>query len=887
MIDRRNIIELIGKNRGKYHSCILTCYSFDFSFFEERMLPELRTANIKNVNVLADGHFLELAQESTTGKEFKHNKTYNFIPVYEKGVFHPKIMLLTGVKHGLLIIGSGNMTSSGLSTNDEIWGAFHLDNLENENAPLFAQVWNYLQHYTKESKGFVNQQIEWITKYSPWLNELPQVEGEIPFDSIGQSIHFVSNKNELSIYEQLVTIVPRGDVQELTVISPYFDKKGSVLKQLLEHYNPIVFNCIVDVNSGLLPSDIDVALANRISFYDWSTCKNDYLQDFNRLHAKVVHFKHKDGTEYIMLGSANATIAAMGSLASKGANAEAGILLKRTRESSNSWIKELRIKLPKTTIQVSTFTKTKGINADAIPRAKLKQRILYSELRGSEITIYVKNDSSFSFNIALVSRQDVLIENLQGVFKDNTLTIQCKYPDDIFKIYLTEDVTGRVSNFSIVHRVEFLMKCNPDPEQEKLETLFDAEYPDGEGVTNLLQYIDYNWADNEDENNITKVNHSAAGFSKKLESQGHLKVYKTLSPEEFNKISNDILLKQTGELSNPNVKIAEFLNLLSAANQNKENDYRDSSEQGLLEDKEQNGKGESVDTSIKKKSIAIKEKRAIAHFYKKLENTYDSKLAEFFDSKVLTLSPVEPITIKTISNILVAFELIKIYQGKKFTFQSDTLNESSLKEELYLYNGTIHSEANSIKGFMVNVFGKFLLLATAGMKDYGYDILNQNLIKKRKQLLVKSIVVILNLKWKNNEEKYKETLLLNCLYFINPEKVINENFCNYLIENLTANEVSNTNLEYFAKVFLLKYKVWFNQFENKEQRRMHLITETNELPLGTLVFSSKIGFNRIVNTENITPPVVGLMREGYPLLNSEYVLDKITLGEKIIQFSVE
>lgn len=887
MIDRRNIIELIGKNRGKYHSCLLTCYSFDFSFFEERILPELRTANIKNVNVLADGHFLELAQESTTGKEFKHNKTYNFLPVYEYGVFHPKIMLLTGVKHGLLIIGSGNMTSSGLSTNDEIWGAFHLDNLENENAPLFAQVWKYLQHYTKESKGFVNQQIEWITKYSPWLNELPQVEGEIPFDSINQSIHFVSNRNELSIYEQLVSIVPQEDVLELTVISPYFDKKGSVLKQLLEHYNPAVFNCIVDVNSGLLPSDIDAELANRISFYDWSTCKNDYLQDFNRLHAKVVHFKYKDGTEYIMLGSANATLAAMGSLASIGVNAEAGILLRRTADSSTSWIKELRIKLPKTTIQVSNFTKTKGINTDAIPRAKLKQRILYSELRGSEITIYLKNNSSLTFNIALVSRQDVVIEKLVGVVKDNTLSVQCKYPDDIFKLYLTEDMKERVSNFSIVHRVEFLMKCNPDPEQEKLELLFNEEYPDGEGVTNLLQYLDYNWADNEDETTIKRVSNGAASITRKPDSQDHPKIYETLSAGEFNKISNDILLKQTGELSNPNVKIVEFLSLLSAAIQNKENDYRESSEQSLLEDEDQNGKGLPVKRSIEKKSSAMKEKRAIAHFFNKLENTYESKLAGFFNSKALTLSPIESITIKTISNVLIAFELIEIFQGKKFTFQYDPLNESSLKEELYLINGTIHSEANSIKGFMINVFGKFLLLATAGMKEYGYGILNQNLIKKRKQLLVKSIVVILNLKWRNNEEKYKETLLLNCLYFINPEMTIDDKFCSELIEKLVLNNVSKVNLDFFSNEFLIRYKKWFNQFEDKDQRQKHLIVDTNEVSLGSIVFSTRIGFNRISKKENTTPPIVNLMREGLPLTNSEYMLDKILIGNKSVQFSLE
>ena len=91
MIKRRNILELIGKHRGKYHSCVLTCYSFDFSFFEERVLPTLRLANIKNVNVLADGHYLEMAQEATTGREFKHNKTYNFHPIYEMEFFIQKL----------------------------------------------------------------------------------------------------------------------------------------------------------------------------------------------------------------------------------------------------------------------------------------------------------------------------------------------------------------------------------------------------------------------------------------------------------------------------------------------------------------------------------------------------------------------------------------------------------------------------------------------------------------------------------------------------------------------------------------------------------------------------------------------------------------------------
>ena len=147
MIERQNILDLIGKYSNRYSSCIITCFSFDFTFFEERVMSVLRSANIKNVNVFIDGDFLEHSQENISGHEFSTHRTYSINPIYETGVFHPKIMFLSGPKHGLLIIGSGNLTSSGLSTNDEIWGAFHLDSVTSKNAPVFAEVWKYIQTY--------------------------------------------------------------------------------------------------------------------------------------------------------------------------------------------------------------------------------------------------------------------------------------------------------------------------------------------------------------------------------------------------------------------------------------------------------------------------------------------------------------------------------------------------------------------------------------------------------------------------------------------------------------------------------------------------------------------------------------------------------------------
>ena len=513
MIKRRNILDLIGQNRGKYHSCILTCYSFDFSFFEERVLPTLRLANIKNVNVLADGHYLEMAQEATTGREFKHNKTYNFHPIYETGVFHPKIILLTGVRHGLLIIGSGNITSSGLSTNDEIWGAFHLDNIGNENAPLFGAAWEYLKPFLDKSLGFIPQKIEWMKKYSPWLSDLPVTPDWIKLKSLGLEVKFLSNSNGNSIFSQLSDNIPSSDVDKLTIISPYFDKSGAQVKQLISLYSPQQTFCLVDINSGTVPSELDNK--NRIDFYDWAECRDDYDNTFNRLHAKLFHFVG-ESTEYLLIGSPNATIAALGLGSSNAANAEAAILLRRSI-TEGTLLDDLKIKLPQQTVNVKGF-KSNGINVGSIKRIKYEYRILYSELRSNELTIFFK-DGDIDINmISVLDRNENRTVSKIKEVKENIITVYVTDPDDVFKIYV-ENEGERISNYSIVHRLEGLLRCNPDPNQEKLDALLENDFIDGEGITDLLQFVDYNWADDQSESIKKVFNHSAGAGRTATENQ--------------------------------------------------------------------------------------------------------------------------------------------------------------------------------------------------------------------------------------------------------------------------------------------------------------------------------------------------------------------------------
>jgi hypothetical protein len=889
-ISRRNILELIGNHRGKYHSCILTCYNFDFSFFEEQVLPKLRTANIKNINVFADGHILEQAQELTTGREFYYNKAYNFLPVYEKGVFHPKILLLTGLKHGLLIIGSGNITSSGLSTNDEIWGAFHLDNIENENASIFKSVWDYLQKYASINYGFLQQKIDWIRKYSPWLETLLSEKGPVNLPSINQKVHFVANLDNLSIYKQLIKLVPKENLKSITVISPYYDKSGQFIQQLYDDFQPSEMNCIIDSQYGVLPTELDMNYKQIISFFNWGDCLEKYEDSVNRLHAKIIHFVYSNESEYMLLGSANASMAAMGGYRKLAKNAEASLLVFRNQKSN--WLEDLKINLPDKKLDISSFNQVNGFSDSSSTRNNYRNRILYAELKGYDLTCYLKESNTDDVWIVVIARSGEVQKKILANPNDNKITCRLAELENVFKLFL-EDTNGkRCSNYIIIHRFEALLRCNPDPTQEKLDTLLENDFPDDEGFTSLLEYVDYDWADDESNSNNT-LKHKIVRASTNSEYPNQENKYERLNAEEFNKISEEVIAHQSGLFTNANVKIADFLNVVISGEVQKSSDFSESDEQKIFEDADQIGEGEEIKSHVVKKINANKEKRAILLYYQKLEKIYTDKLDNFFTSKALTENPKELITIKTLSKALIALQILSIYHGKKFC-QISEADESHLIEEYYINFGKITDGNDTVKGFLMNVLGKFLLLATGGFKNYEYGILNQKLKSYRIQLFEKALFLCLNNDWRNEEEKnYLKLLLLNLHYFVLPCDIIGENYFTQLKANVAifrkkSKFVSSAfadNLMTYENNFLPGFLQWYNLFSNKIKRNQYLVKSTNDLMQETIIFSSRIGFNKVLKITKGIFPSLDLIRDGYPSNGVDYELFNFSYGLNCIVYN--
>ena len=160
-IEKHNLFELIGQRQYVFHSAVLTCYTFDPVFFNSYFMPRLRTCGITNVIVMMDaGNYDHLLDEYPSYKLDPSSQTYTLVRQQPKshGVFHPKIVILIGQDAGMLFVGSGNLTYSGFSLNEEIWGAFSLNGQNSIYAPLFGKAWNYLMSVFQPKSLLMTQQ---------------------------------------------------------------------------------------------------------------------------------------------------------------------------------------------------------------------------------------------------------------------------------------------------------------------------------------------------------------------------------------------------------------------------------------------------------------------------------------------------------------------------------------------------------------------------------------------------------------------------------------------------------------------------------------------------------------------------------------------------------
>lgn len=477
MIERKNIIKLLSERTkaNVYHSAVLTCYNFDPIFFETVYLPSLRTLGITNVIVMMDaGMYDNMLADSLYACHKVSAINYTLVRQENKhqGVFHPKMTLLFGEEEGAIIVGSGNLTFSGLSNNEEVWNAFHVVGDKSIHYPLLYKSWTYVQDVLSDASSLVKKQLGWITEQSLWLQE-GATQDIITLQS-GEECSLLYNGISSRILDKVAESIGDAIVEEITVVAPFYDTEGNALRELMSHYNPKLMNCVLDISRQSAPYDLLNSVTN-IKFHK-------HTAD-NPLHAKIFEFKTNRGT-WLLSGSANAGNMALG-LNSNVFNDEACILLHSL--TPKNYIKELGVQ----------YAELKDEERKAIERPKqptLEPSTILTRLKSCEVKegkIYLQ------FSHAGIDGVATILDKNQNVIFEEIITTT-----DVVRLVLDDEFIAQahiavlvsngesISNRCLIIKELNIESCNPDPKRRKLSSLLDDT---GllSNLTHILGYIEF------------------------------------------------------------------------------------------------------------------------------------------------------------------------------------------------------------------------------------------------------------------------------------------------------------------------------------------------------------------------------------------------------------
>ena len=765
---RQQVLDVI--NKGQYHSCVMTCYTFNFQFFELKVMRTLRAAGVKNILVLIDGSELEKLASHSTGLEFLLSSGFSIYPIYVTGgVFHPKLTLLFGKKDGLLTLGSGNLTASGLGNNDEAWGSFQVQDLNTANAALFADAWHYVPALTADLKGVAAEKIDWIKRFTPWLGQLPAAAPGTPYSLEKEaSVALLTNK-QTGILPQVLDLIGKATVEMITCVSPYYDKAGQVLKSLQERYPKAKLRCVVEGRAGSLPIGMKPTEAERIAFYPWQECgARKTGQVSSRLHAKLVHFATSKG-EYLLLGSANVTASGMGRPNYKPRNEEASLLLFRPQ---GNYLQEMGIKVP--TSESVPFAKlhTYLVHPGMLPLGEedaptgTSVHIVLAEQEAGAITLHLKSPASGTFSICLLDADQQVVFTSPPTQLSVLVRIALPEIDAFVSIVEIRNEEGKVVGRQFVQFPAEQYKYCPDERLQKLQMALDDLTLGGmDGFAELLDLVEMEDADAEN-GSVGSGRNTAVGLSKKGSE--------LMAEQKVGTLAEAQLAKQRSVLGSPNVRIVDFLNTLGKNLMATATDeaYSESTEQGVDVDTGAVNQAitvvEAVPDYARQMLVSQREVKCLDRFLKRLYKNQAGKLKSLTKADTHFKLELPALTLRDLATFNVAMHVAISYVGKHYVCQENGQEWN----EFFLYKTAAEDlcSYNCLKGICNLTIGHFLLQATGGFQHYDDPVVQKRMDGYRQAAFEMATFLVVNTPWKESERDVRDLLLCNASHYLRPQQ---------------------------------------------------------------------------------------------------------------------
>lgn len=245
-VERLAIPDLLTEGRWA-HSFIVT-YNADLRFYETDIWSRL---SARNCVVLVDAELLCEAA-SQAGRLRHANVRYVLEPIGGSTSAHAKLIWLSNSEEGLLLVGSGNLTTTGYAGDGELFTAHRWTNEGTGDVAAFQSVRDFLDalvdrgHVAERVRPHLNR--AWSE--SPWLHRRADAE------------RAVRHNLEEPFLDQLVEQVAGRPVKSLIVHAPFHDERCEALRRCVEALSPSRVEALVQdgetsVDPGALRSVLD------------------------------------------------------------------------------------------------------------------------------------------------------------------------------------------------------------------------------------------------------------------------------------------------------------------------------------------------------------------------------------------------------------------------------------------------------------------------------------------------------------------------------------------------------------------------------------------------------------------------------------------------------
>jgi hypothetical protein len=298
-----------------FHTSITSTFGIDFDAYESIMLPRVRGAGCRNNLLLVDRGQLGTALTEGAARPQHAGRLYSVTAASAKGVFHPKLFLQIGRGKGRVIVASANVTAAGLAGNLELVTAIECTDEPSNEQRLVAAAWRFLSIFLDRRLHGINQQIGWMENRAPWLSRAAPANEPVSM-SDGSLTQFLATGEPTGLFERFAKLAEGQVVEQLLIVSPYWDDQLTAVRQLLSRLKPRQAILLIDKSRALFPGTAlgSVAGAKVIDRGEFGQARF--------IHAKLFVIT-TPVADHVLIGSANCTVAALGTAQFSGSNEEA------------------------------------------------------------------------------------------------------------------------------------------------------------------------------------------------------------------------------------------------------------------------------------------------------------------------------------------------------------------------------------------------------------------------------------------------------------------------------------------------------------------------------------------------------------------------------------